>query len=392
MKKQKILIENHLIMNGGTENVLLNMVNFLRQRDGGSRYDITVAAIPRNYQDFHTYLPAGVRFVQREKIRKGYKRNTLPWLIDTLICRIYDSAVECWLNLQHFDVTIANNTGGTMKRDARIRAKHKYCWVQRDFREYLPWGSSYAFRTVEEEFRCMKPYEKVVCVSESAKDGIIETMGDPGNLCVKYNPINAYEIRRLAKEPCPAKKAPGKFLIVAMGRLHPEKQFDLLLRLSKSLSVNRELEVWILGEGEEREKLETYIEREGLSFVKLMGFQPNPYSFMRQADLFVSCSSSESYGLSVQESLVLNVPVAAIRCSGIEESLDLRFGALVENDYEKMEAALKKLLDDPAKLKAYRENIEKYFSVADLYENRMESICALWEKEEQNHIKEGKHL
>ncbi len=237
------------------------MLGFFLNREGGTRYDVTVAAIPKKQEYFHTVLPAGVHFIQRERIRKNYRRFTPMWIIDKLICRIYDFSVQCYLNLRHFDISIANNTGGTLKRNARIRAGRRYCWVHRDYREYLPWGDHYAFQTAEEELERMKKYDRVVCVSESARDGIIETMGDPGNLCVKYDPINFREIRRRAEETCALKKEPGKFLIVSMGRLHPEKQFDLLLRLCSALSGDHELEVWIMGEGDEREHLEAYIKK-----------------------------------------------------------------------------------------------------------------------------------
>lgn len=252
-------------------------------------------------------------------------------------------------------------TGSILRRNLKIRAKHKFCCVQRDYRDWRPWGDSYSFQTPEEEFRRFRQYEKIVCVSEAARKGIIETMGDPGNLCVKYNPINANQIRMLSKENCKLKKPSGKFLIVSVGRLYQEKQYMLLLQLAKALSANHNLEVWIIGEGEERGQLEEFISQNQLSFVKLLGFQANPYSYLGQADLFVSCSSSESYGLAIQEALILSIPTVAIRCSGIEESFDARFGIMVENDYGKMEAVLKELLDDPAQLKKYKILFDRRF-------------------------------
>ena len=380
MKKQKVLFDTHLVLGGGSENVLQNLAAFLLQRDGGKRYDVTVAAFPKDFQDCNKAYPAGIRFIRRELAKKGYKRYSIQWFSEVLINRIYAFAIHCRLSLMHFDISIAIVPGKIMKHNSQLHAKHKYFWVQRDYRDFRPWGSlSYGFRTPVAEFRCMKRYEKVVCVSEAARDGIIETLGDPGNLCVKYNPINVNLIRRMAKADCELKKQPGKFLIVTMGRLHPEKQPLLLLQLCKSLSTKYDLEVWILGEGEQRKELEEYINREQLSSVKLLGFQANPYPYLAQADLYVSCSVSESYGLSIQEALVLSVPAVAIRNPGIEESLDPRFGIMTENSFQSMEAVLKELLDNPEKLKEYRERIKTEFPVADLYEKRLESICRLWE-------------
>lgn len=71
MKKQKVLFDAHLIANGGTEAVLQSLAVFLQQRDGGKRYDVTVSAILKNRKDFYAVFPEGIRFVQREKIKKG---------------------------------------------------------------------------------------------------------------------------------------------------------------------------------------------------------------------------------------------------------------------------------------------------------------------------------
>lgn len=379
-EEKKILFDSHLLINGGVENVLQNIVIYLHTKGDGEHYAVTVAAIPERSEDFHAVYPSDVHFVQREKVRKGYKRYTLRWLIDTLICRLYDFIIYCYLNLRRYDVAVSITTGRTMLRSSRMRATHKFCWVQRDYREFRPWGKSYVFRTPEAERRCMQRFDKVVCVSESARDGIVETMGDPGNLCVKYNPIHVSKIRSLAREDCGVEKKPGRFLIVSVGRLHPEKQFLLLLKLFQALSDGRELELWIIGDGEERAKLEEFIRHERLSNVRLFGYQANPYAYLAQADLCVSCSCSEAYGLVVQEALILNVPVAAIRCSGIVESLDPRFGVLVDNDFEKMKEALADLIDHPEKLERFRERIKAEFPFDHLYEERLEAICQLWDE------------
>ena len=384
MKKQKILIESELVINGGVENMLQNLADYLSKKEKGTKYAVTVAACPRNKQDFQAAFSPNIRCIYREKIRKDCKKFTLAWLMDKIVCRLHDFFVNIYLNLVNYDVSIAITTGRIMKRNSLLRAKKKYGWVHMDYSAAALWEVAGAYASREEEKKCMQRYDKIVCVSQTVKNSLIKVFGDPGNLCVKYNPINANGIREMAQAVCPLQKTPQKFLIVSVGRLVPEKQYLLLLQICRNLSKENDFEVWILGEGPDRDRLEAYIAQEHLTFVKLLGNQKNPYAYLRQADLFVSCSATESYGLAIQEALVLGVPVAAVRCEGIEEAFDPRFGVLTNNSIEEMENAVRELIRDREKLRKYQENIKKYYPTAELYEKRMEDICSMWENDHEN--------
>ena len=293
MKKQKILIESELVINGGVENMLQNLAHYLAKKEGGAKYSVTVAACPRNRQDFQIAFPSAVRCIYREKIRKKCKKYTAAWLVDKVVCRLHDFFVNLYLNLMNYDVSIAITTGRIMKRNSRLHAKKKYGWVHMDYGAAELWEVAGPYASREEERECMQRYDKIVCVSKTVRDSLIKVLGDPGNLCVKYNPINASGIREMAQAPCPLQKTAGKFLIVSVGRLVPEKQFLLLFEICKNLKKSFDFEVWVLGEGRDRERLEAYIAQEHLTNVKLLGNQKNPYSYLCQADLFVSSSCTE---------------------------------------------------------------------------------------------------
>ena len=100
---------------------------------------------------------------------------------------------------------------------------------------------------------------------------------------------------------------------------------------------------------------------------------------MRQGDLFVSTSLSESYGLAIQESLVLGVPVIAVNCQGVAESFDKRYGVLIENSADELGKTILDVLDTPLELLSYRNNIRDYYSVSSIYEERLDKICKLLE-------------
>ena len=138
----------------------------------------------------------------------------------------------------------------------------------------------------------------------------------------------------MAREPldhpwfCPG--APP--VVLAVGRLTPAKDYAALVRAFASARSQRELRLMILGEGEERPRLERLVAELGLDdCIALPGFAANPYSYMAKAAVFVLSSMSEALPTGLIEALAVNVPIVATDCpSGPREVLQGgRFGALI---------------------------------------------------------------
>jgi glycosyltransferase involved in cell wall biosynthesis len=104
----------------------------------------------------------------------------------------------------------------------------------------------------------------------------------------------------------------------------------------------------ILGEGEERSRLEGMVRELGLQdHVSLPGFIKNPYSYMRQADVFVLSSLWEGLPNSLIEAVACGCPVVSTDCpSGPREILDGgRYGYLVPTgDAKGMAQAIESVL------------------------------------------------
>ena len=102
-------------------------------------------------------------------------------------------------------------------------------------------------------------------------------------------------------------------LLVAVGRLAPQKGFDLLLRASAALH-GRGLRhrLVVLGRGDEHDALQRLATELGIAdAVELRGFVANPHEVMARADLFVLSSRTEGMPLSLLEALALRLPVEA---------------------------------------------------------------------------------
>jgi glycosyltransferase involved in cell wall biosynthesis len=99
-------------------------------------------------------------------------------------------------------------------------------------------------------------------------------------------------------------------LVLACGRLVPYKGFDVLVRAA----VGQSFEVWIVGEGRERERLEQLIESLGVQDrVRLLGSVPESerVKLMSIADVFVmpSVTSAETFGLVQLEAMAAGRPI-----------------------------------------------------------------------------------
>lgn len=175
----------------------------------------------------------------------------------------------------------------------------------------------------------------VVAVAQGIKRDLVEHFRVPEDkIVVLKNPIDIAGLKKRAAEPvscswCTRKDRP---LVMAVGRLVKLKGFDILIRAFTQLLNDMNARLMIIGEGEERSALQQLIEQMGLQeHVKLLGFQENPWKYMRYADLFVLSSQTEGLPNVIGEALALGIPVLATDCSpGVREYVeDGRAGWLV---------------------------------------------------------------
>lgn len=147
--------------------------------------------------------------------------------------------------------------------------------------------------------------------------------------------------------------------IVSVGRLVPEKHFENIIPIAKTLRDMSTDFVWqIVGEGPERSQLETLIAENDLKdHVILDGSKTNPYPYMKYADLFVHPSYVESQGLTVLEAMALGVPCVVTKsrgpCEFIEDGVN---GLLTEQSPESLAEEVLAILNDKKLYQHIKEN------------------------------------
>jgi len=169
---------------------------------------------------------------------------------------------------------------------------------------------------------------------------------------VIYNPVVTPELFARAEEPLDHPWfRPGELpVILGVGRLTKQKDFPTLIRAFALVRKERPARLMILGEGEERPRLEALVRELDLEeHVALPGFVDNPYKYMKRAAVFVLSSRREGLPNALIEALALGTPLVSTDCpSGPAEILEGgRWGGLVPvGDMEALANAITAALND----------------------------------------------
>jgi glycosyltransferase involved in cell wall biosynthesis len=187
----------------------------------------------------------------------------------------------------------------------------------------LPPGTRFLYRSLYRRADC------VICASRAMADDLISTIGLPSHLAAMLpNPLDLEAIVAARQHPAPW-PGPGPHLL-AMGRLVPEKGFDLLLDAFAALQAQLPAAgLVIAGAGPEARALKAQCGRLGIAHaVRFPGHVENPYAFFPGATLFVLSSRREGMPNALLEALAGGLPVVAFPASGgVVEMLRDRPGA-----------------------------------------------------------------
>lgn len=177
--------------------------------------------------------------------------------------------------------------------------------------------------------------DNIIAVSHEVRCDLAKITGIPREqIKVIYNPVITPDLREKANIPFnhPWYDANHPPVLLAVGRLAPEKDFITLIQSFAILRKTRYLRLIILGEGPERLSLEALISQHGLQQdVSLPGFMPNPYVFMAKSSVFILSSIREALPTVLIEALYCGIPCIATDCPGGTREIlqNGRFGRLV---------------------------------------------------------------
>ena len=221
--------------------------------------------------------------------------------------------------------------------------------------------------------------DAIVAVSDGVADDLrAQAPRAAGKIITIFNPVVSPDIFEQAAAPVehPWFGDGGAPVVLAAGRLAPQKDYPTLLRGFGEVARGRAARLVILGQGPERESLLELAARLGIEDrFDLPGFDVNPFRYMARASVFVLSSRYEGFPNVLAQAMACGAPVVSTDCrSGPSEMLEGgRWGRLVPvGDWRAMARAIEDTLDDPmpaeelkarASVYSVEASVERYLEV-----------------------------
>ena len=269
-------------------------------------------------------------FDEKKALDDYYSILANPLKFNKLIKNKYDCVIACNHNAPSYFASYMNSTP-------------KVVWIRGDMSElnYNKFNSTTVeYSGTKQEFNMQKnvlnTFDNIVVISDVVKKSLKEQFNITENVYEIPNSVDIEKVVTLSEEKI---ELPQKALFITLGRLDNNKNQILLLKAAKILKqIRNDFEIYLLGDGDNRKKLETYIvENELANNVKILRFKDNPYPYIKNSLATVLTSLSEGFGLVLAESTLLNTPIISTKV-GIAEELIRKYncGTLIDYDEQKL--------------------------------------------------------
>ena len=174
--------------------------------------------------------------------------------------------------------------------------------------------------------------QQVISVSESVQKEYLFGWLMNGKNTVLGNFVDVERVRRMAQEPCPC----GDVDLVFLGRLTKQKEPLLFCEIVKEVKEkNSGVTARMIGDGELSSEVKNYISANGLqNTIEMVGFQSNPYTYLKCGKIMVMPSAWEGFGLAAVESLSLGIPVLCSGVGGLKNIVNESCGAICTQTQE----------------------------------------------------------
>lgn len=353
----KILFFTPSLGNGGAESHMARLANGL----GDLGHEVIICSA-RGGGSYESWVSKRVRVIN---LTSKVKSSTL-----SLFCSWLPLA-RC-LRVQQPDVVMSNlNNASAVLLLAWQRAGKPgklVIGVQNNFTAEMQ-NSSWWYRYTLEPFT-RKAFEKachIIALSEGVRQNLLNVhlKGKKAeadittiyNICMDQTTLSLQQENLLLERPA------GN-LLVAAGRLGPQKDYPTMFAAAKLLREKLDFTLWVLGRGPQEEELKQWVKNNGLEdTVVFLGFQNNPFPFFAAADAFVLSSRWEGFGNVLVEAMSSGAPLISTDCDyGPSEIMEGgKYGMLSPvGDAAALARNMEKLLtDDDLRLRLSEEGCER---------------------------------
>ena len=145
------------------------------------------------------------------------------------------------------------------------------------------------------------------------------------------------DISKKKKEPINNSSLKKNDYFLAIGRLTKQKNFIFLIKcFSKLVKDHSDIKLVIIGTGEEKEKINSFIKANNLEQnIILLGYQKNVFKFLKNCKAFILSSLWEDPGFVLIEAMVSDCLVLSSNCpNGPKEIIEKKNGVLFQSNSE----------------------------------------------------------
>lgn len=346
----RILFVINTLGQAGAETALLSLMQTLAREKGEARYEISlyvltgqgemasrlpadVRLLNKKYREESVLTAKGRKYLKKTVLKAMFTRGTVvklfPYLVkntcamlgkkrllpDKLLWRVLSDGGM--VLPEEYDLAVSYLEGGAAYFVAdHVKAAKKAAFIHVDYEK-----AGYT-RALDKD--CYLAFDKIFTVSDEVREAFLKAYPElPDKTEVFHNILNKEEIVRRAEEGEGFTDGFTGMRLLSVGRLTAQKAFEVSVDAMKRLKdAGKNVRWYVLGEGDQRKKLQEQIDALGLTqdFI-LYGAVNNPYPFMKQADIYVHASRFEGKSIAIQEAQILGKPMVVSDCSGNREQV-----------------------------------------------------------------------
>jgi glycosyltransferase involved in cell wall biosynthesis len=305
----------------------------------------------------------GWYFIQARKAKTAFEQQILHSKMLPVLKSEFDLAIAFHIPASFPVIYVVKN----------LKAKKKIAWIHNDvseteYRKTVP--------LYEKFYRC---YDKIFCVSQNARNNFEEMFPSLKPITsVFYNILDEDKINLLSKEGEGYTDNFNCTRILTVGRYSYSKGQDIIpLVLSKLIDEGlKNIRWYCLGEGETRKNLEKLIKKYKLeNHLFLLGNKSNPYTYIKDCDIYVQPSRHEGYCITIAEARALKKPIVSTNSVGAREQIENgKDGIIVEFDAEQLYQSIKTLVSNQKLCKKFEDNLKKKNVSTVLEMNKLKEI------------------
>lgn len=223
----------------------------------------------------------------------------------------------------------------------------KIAWIHNDISQVFGKGIKSKLKRILDN-KIYSKYDNLIFVSKDNMLKFNEIYPDINvDKQVIYNYIDKEKVLRKAEKGQDIKFDENVINFVTVTRLVEQKAIDRLIRVHKKLIDNGYYhKIYVIGDGQEREKLENLVKANDIdeTFL-LLGKKENPYPYIKNATYFCLLSKFEGYGMVIEEAKILNKPIIITDTAAREALVNYKNSKILNNTEEGIYNGLKKAIE-----------------------------------------------